>query len=124
MQKLTALCHSNIDLEHQKALHAINGLLVDQKVYLTGTKKGKTVDINGLNEDSNNCIEFIIAYLGDPSLAGSYIDIQENTYFDNAMTYILKKLLLPFDDIETIFLQICLSNCLFTLSLSLRSCQA
>lgn len=75
LQKLTLLCHSNIDLEHQKALHAVAGLLQDEKIYLTGTRKGKTVSINDLNEEVNSCIEFLIVYMADPSLTDSYIDI-------------------------------------------------
>lgn len=110
MKKLFSLCHSNIDLEHQKALGAVLGLFYPKKKFLVPSKKGKIVDIDILNMDTNHSIEFLFVYIGNPQLVDSYIDIKDTTIFDSSMKYFYKNLMLPFQDIEEIFLRMTLST--------------
>lgn len=92
---------------------AVAGLLKNDKTVLDQTKKDSVITLSTLNEKNNHAIEFIAVYLANPQLINGFIDINEPSFLASSVTYILEQLMLPFDDIEHIFLAISLSKFVF-----------
>lgn len=109
MAKLLSSCHSNTENEQKKALEGVFGLLYPVKKYFDPNKKGKTVDLRNMNGDGRQ-IELIIAYLGNPKLINSYIDLGEPSFMKESMDYIFNNLMLPFVEIELMFIRLLLSR--------------
>ena len=80
------------------------GLLTPVKKYLDASKKGKTVSLATLNEDGRP-VEFLTVYMSNPLLLNSIIDLGDEKYLKDAMTFMIDQMLLPFTDIELLFLR-------------------
>ena len=87
---------------------AIANLLEPKKKILDPTKKDSEITTELINLKNNRAIEFLGCYFSNPELISSYIDIADLVYVDTCVKFILKKLMLPFEDIEQIFLVILL----------------
>ena len=75
------------------------------KIHVDSSKKGKTKTLANLNEDGRH-VELLLIYLHNPKLVNSVIDLSDETYIQEAMTFILDHLNLPFLDTELLFLGI------------------
>lgn len=109
LQKLCFCCQSNKEGEQKKALDALGSLLGGQKRHVDTSKKGKTVSLVQLNEDSRS-VELILSYLANPKLVTSVIDLNDEMYLKNTMAFIFDNLMMPFIEAELCYIKILLSN--------------
>ena len=87
---------------------AIANLLKKKKKILDPIKKDSEITTELINLKNNRAIEFLGCYFSNPELINSFIDINDLVFVDTCVKFILKKLMLPFEDIEQIFLIILL----------------
>lgn len=109
LQKLCLCCHSTKEGEQKRALDALGSILSGPKRYVDSSKKGKVMSLVQLNEDSRS-VELILAYLGDPRLVASVIDLNDDMYLKNSMGFIFDNLMMPFVEAELCYIKILLSK--------------
>lgn len=109
LKKLCICCHSTKDGEQKKALDALVSLLSGNKIYLDANKKGKSVSLVQLNEESR-CVELFLVYLGDPKLVASEIYLNDQDYLKNTMTFIFDNMMMPFVEAELCYIKLLLSK--------------
>lgn len=97
-------------------------LLTPVKKYVDSSKKGKTRTLVDMNQDGRH-IELLLIYLYNPSLVNIVIDLNDDDYMKNTMTYILDNLMMPFIESELLFVEILQSNIyLMKMPCPLRRC--
>jgi hypothetical protein len=109
LQKVCVCCNSNKEGEQKRALDALGGLLSNGKKYLDFSKKGKSASLVQLNETSRS-VELMLVYMADPRLVNSVIDLNDEMYLKNALTFIFDNLMMPFVEAELAYIMILLSK--------------
>ena len=109
LAKLCVSCHSKTEGVQRRAIEAIIGLLTPVKKYLDASKKGKTANLEKVNEEGRH-IEHLVIYVGKPNLLNSYIDLSDLSHMKESMVYIIDNLLMPFVEVELQFLRLMTST--------------